>query len=107
MKNLVRSYFEFFSNKDIYNLKNMFADEVILQDWDILAIGKEKVIEANQNIFNSVSTISVTLKSMYQDGLVTICLIEILINKEEILKVVDIIKFNNENKIIAISAYKQ
>ena len=41
------------------------------------------------------------------DELVAICLIEIIINNEETLKVIDIIKFNDENKIIEVSAYKQ
>jgi len=32
---------------------------------------------------------------------------EIIINNEGTLKVIDIIKFNDENKIIEVSAYKQ
>jgi hypothetical protein len=107
MENLVKTYFEIFSNKDIKGLKNLFSDDVILQDWDILAKGKKQVIDANKNIFDSVESISVTLNNLYLDELVAICLIEIIINNEETLKVIDIIKFNDENKIIEVSAYKQ
>lgn len=78
-----------------------------MQDWDILAKGKKQVIDANKNIFDSVESISVTLNNLYLDELVAICLIEIIINNEETLKVIDIIKFNDENKIIEVSAYKQ
>jgi hypothetical protein len=78
-----------------------------LQDWDILAKGKKQVLEANQNIFDSVKSISVTLNNLYLDKLVATCLIEVFINNEETLKVIDIIKFNDENKIIEVSAYKQ
>ena len=35
------------------------------------------------------------------------CEIDILINKKDKLKVVDIIKFDEDKKIISISAYKQ
>ena len=107
MENLVKNYFEIFSNKDIQGLENLFSDDVILQDWDILAKGKKQVIDANKNIFDSVESISVTLNNLYLDELVAICLIEIIVNNEETLKVIDIIKFNDENKIIEVSAYKQ
>jgi hypothetical protein len=107
MENLVKTYFEIFSNKDIKGLENLFSDDVFLQDWDILAKGKKQVLDANKNIFDSVESISVTLNNLYLDKLVAICLIEIIINNEETLKVIDIIKFNEENKIIEVSAYKQ
>jgi len=107
MKNIVITYFETFSNKDIKGLENLFSDDVFLQDWNILAKGKKQVLDANKNIFDSVESISVTLNNLYLDKLVAICLIEIIINNEETLKVIDIIKFNDENKIIEVSAYKQ
>ena len=107
MENLVKTYFEIFSNKDIKGLENLFSDDVILQDWDILVEGKKQVLDANKNIFDSVESISVTLNNLYLDKLVAICLIEIIINNQETIKVIDITKFNHENKIIEISAYKQ
>ena len=107
MKNIVITYFETFSNKDIKGLENLFSDDVFLQDWNILAKGKKQVLDANKTIFDSVESISVTLNNLYLDKLVAICLIEIIINNEETLKVIDIIKFNDENKIIEVSAYKQ
>ena len=107
MENLVKNYFEIFSNKDIQGLEKLFSDDVILQDWDILAKGKKQVLDANKNIFDSIDSISVTLNNLYLDELVAICLIEIIVNNEETLKVIDIIKFNDENKIIEVSAYKQ
>ena len=107
MENLVKTYFEIFSNKDIKGLENLFSDDVILQDWDILVEGKKQVLDANKNIFDSVESISVTLNNLYLDKLVAICLIEIISNNKKILKVNYIIKFNDENKIIEVSAYKQ
>jgi hypothetical protein len=107
MEDLVKTYFEIFSNKDITGLDNIFSDDIILQDWEILAKGKKQTLDANKNIFDSVESISVTLNDLYLDELVAICLIEIIINNEETLKVIDIIKFNDENKIIEVSAYKQ
>lgn len=107
MKELVIKYFEYFSNKDLEKLSDMFSVEITLQDWDILAKGKHQVLEANKNIFNSVNTISVNLNKLYIDDNVAICLIEIVINNEETLKVIDIIKIDTNGKIKEISAYKQ
>ena len=107
MKELVIKYFEYFSNNDLDKLSDMFSVEITLQDWDILAKGKHQVLEANKNIFNSVNTISVNLNKLYIDDNVAICLIEIVINNEETLKVIDIIKIDTNGKIKEISAYKQ
>ena len=107
MENLITTYFQAFSNKNIQKLERLFSNEVILKDWDIFAEGKEEVLEANKNIFNSVDSISAELNELYVDGLTAVCVIEITINKQELLKVVDIIKFNDEKKIIEVSAYKQ
>ena len=85
----------------------MFSAEITLQDWDILAKGKHQVLEVNKNIFNSVNTISVNLNELYIDDNVAICIIEIIINNEETLKVIDIIKIDTNGKIKEISAYKQ
>ena len=107
MRELVIKYFEDFSNKDLAKLSDIFSEKIRLQDWDILAVGKQNVLEANKNIFNSVDTISVNLKELYIDKNVATCIIEIVINNEETLKVIDIIKIDTNGKIKEISAYKQ
>tara|TARA_B100000749_G_scaffold123339_1_gene94411 strand:+ start:351 stop:674 length:324 start_codon:yes stop_codon:yes gene_type:complete len=107
MEKLIKTYFQAFSNKNIEKLERLFSDEVILKDWEISVEGKKEVLEANKNIFNSVDSISAELNELYLDNLVAVCLIEITINKEEVLKVIDVIKFNDEMKIIEVSAYKQ
>ena len=107
MREVVTKYFENFSNKNLEKLSDLFSEEITLQDWDILAEGKRNVLEANKNIFNSVETISANLNELYIDDNVATCLIEIVINNEETLKVIDIIKIDTDGKIKEISAYKQ
>ena len=105
--NLAKKYFDFFSKKDIQNLKNIFSKDIILKDWEIEATGINDVLEANKKIFNSVESIIVTPKNIYKDNFVLICEIDIMINKIEKLKVIDILKFNANHKIEEISAFKQ
>jgi hypothetical protein len=107
MENLINTYFKAFSNKDIRCLEALFSNEIVLKDWEIFAKGKKEVLLANKNIFDSVDTISADLKELYLVDVVAICLVEITINKVDILKVVDIIKFNDNKQIEEISAFKQ
>ena len=107
MKEIVEKYFEYFSNKNIQLLKNLFSKKISLKDWEINANGYDDVIQANINIFNNVETIEVHLEEYYENKKSCVCLIDILINKKELLKVIDVIKFDKDNKILEISAYKQ
>ena len=107
LKNNVERYFKLFSSKNLIGLESQFSDDVILRDWDVFAEGKEEVIRANKNIFDSANSINITLKEFYQEDKVAVCLIDIEINQSEVIKVIDVIKFNKEFKIKEISAYKQ
>mgnify|MGYP001418771459 FL=1 len=107
MERLIKEYFKFFSNKDILSLEKLFAEDIKLVDWETYAKGKDEVIKANKKIFDQVDTLQIEVNNLYINGQTAICLIDILINKSEKLKVIDLIRFNNDNKITLISAYKQ
>ena len=107
MENLIKNYFTFFSKKDISSLDKLLADNVKLIDWEISANGKKEVLDANKKIFSSFKSIYVELKEIFIKDMTAVCLLEILVNNKDKIKVVDIIKFNNDNKIILISAFKQ
>ena len=106
LKSISKKYFETFSNKDIDGLADMFANEVRLQDWEIVAIGKTAVLLANENIFSSVDTIQVSPTSLYCEGNAIVAELKICVDKKTNLLVVDIIEFNEDGKITAIRAYK-
>ena len=107
MENLIKNYFTFFSKKDISSLDKLLAEDIKLIDWEISANGKKEVLKANKKIFNSFESINVELKEIFIKDMTAVCLLEILINNKDKINVVDIIKFNNDNKIILISAFKQ
>ena len=104
---LAKKYFDYFSKKDVQNIKNIFSEDITLKDWEIEATGINDVIQSKKKIFNSVESIIVTPKNIYQDNFVLICEIDIIINNTEKLKVIDILKFNENYKIKEISAFKQ
>jgi len=103
-----KEYFKTFSNKDLYGLEEMFSKEIILRDWDVEARGLEDVLEANKNIFENVKAIQVKPLEIYNDVNTVVAELEIDINHgQEKLLVVDVIEFDNENKILEIRAYKR
>lgn len=105
----IKKYFVNFENKNIEGLKRLFSDDVILADWNISAKGLPEVIDANINIFNSVSSIKIIQNSTYcnENNKKFACDISIVINDSETLDVVDLIEFDNNGKIKAIKAYKK
>jgi hypothetical protein len=106
IENTARDYFAAFSEKDLNKLKKMFAVNVSLRDWEIYAFGHDEVCQANQKIFDSVVTINVDPINIYTDSHTVIGDLIITINGKEIIRVVDILDFDQDLKIISIKAYK-
>ena len=99
-------YFEDFSSKKIDRLKVNFSNDISLKDWEIEAKGIQEVIAANEKIFNEVETIKVNPVQIINQGRLISAQLEITINASEVIHVVDIIEFNEDNKISSIRAYK-
>lgn len=108
IKSQTKNYFIAFSGKNTKKLNDMYADSISLIDWNDSAQGKENVLKMNQNLFNSFDDIKINIKNMYCVKNVASCEIEILLhnkNKRTTLKVVDIIEYDESEKIVAIRAY--
>ena len=103
---IAEKYFELFSNKDLIGLEEMFDINCSLRDWEINVTGKNKVLEANKKIFDSVETIEVKKINIYAQNNTIIAELLITINNTNELLVVDIIEFSKEGKITSIRAYK-
>jgi hypothetical protein len=106
LKDLSKKYFNAFSNKKLELLKDMFADNIILRDWEIQAIGKKEVLAETEKILDSVKSIEVVPLHIYCEEDTVIAELEILIDRAEKIHVVDIISFNEEGKILGINAFK-
>lgn len=106
LKSLCLEYFYSFSLKDIDSLSKMFASGCQLRDWENSAVGKEDVLAIYEKIFNSVDTIAVTPRAVYEDNDTIIAELLITINGKEQILVTDIIAFNEAGKIISVRAYK-
>ena len=103
-------YFTTFSEKDSDGLRNMFSNDVYLRDWEILANGIDEVVAANQDIFDNVESIVATPIRVWDflshEDNVVVAELEIVVNGEEKLLVIDILEFDDDDKIKSIRAYK-
>ena len=106
IKSQILEYFYAFSCKDLDAVSRMFAPGSVLHDWENSAEGKEDVVAVYEKIFNSVKSIAVTPRAVYQDNNTVIAELLISIDGDEQILVTDIITFNKAGKIISVRAYK-
>jgi len=90
LKTLAKEYFDLFSEKKSREVAEFLSEEVTLNDWDVSCSGKTEVINAMQSIFNSVDTIIVKPIQIYCEQNTVIAELNIIVNKTDILSVVDI-----------------
>lgn len=100
-------YIKAFSEKDLSSLETMFADNIILIDWDGMLVGKENVLAFNQTLFDQLAKIQIDIDKI-AIGHDTIMLeIKVILDSKTKIPVVDVIDFDQDNKIKQIRAYKR
>jgi hypothetical protein len=100
-------YFQSFCKKDTASLEVLFSDSILLTDWDVLIIGKQNVLNFNQQFFNRVNTIRIDVDKIAVGLDTVIAEIKIIIDNVVVAAVVDVIDFDQDNKIKEIRAYKR
>ncbi len=106
MENLIpkaERYFELFASKNVKGLENeIYSDNVHLRDWNGEWKGKQAVLEMNENLF--VNEFKIDNIQIKQADVTTIVQFDLHIS-DTILKVVDLIDWNDDGKIERILAY--
>ena len=102
-RELCIEYFKAFVEKDLSALSDMFSDSVALKDWEVDVSGKEAVLAANKDIFQSIDDLRVEVSRIRESGVISVCEIKIFADNNEFL-VTDVIGFNSDNKIEFIRA---
>ena len=100
-------YFQSFCKKDTVSLEVLFSDSIILTDWEVQVVGKQNVLDFNQRFFNSVDTIRIDVDKVAVGLDTVIAEIKIIINNSISVAVVDVIEFDQDNKIKQVRAYKR
>ena len=104
LKELTKKYIEAFDSKDLDKCAELFTDDFALEDPVVKRIeGKEEVLKAIKDIFDSCDKLSFEAKNIYQDNQTTI--IEFVLKLDDtVLTGTDIIEWEN-NKMKELRAY--
>jgi len=104
LKELTQEYIFAFNSKDSEKLSNLFIDDFALEDPVVKRIeGKENVLKAIQNIFDSSNQLSFKAENIFVDG--NISIIEFILTLDDtVLTGVDIIEWDG-NKMTELRAY--
>lgn len=107
---LTKAYFRAWNVHDANALSELFHETVTLRDWNVSKAGKKAVVDANAAIWATVPNISIEVLTTHVSESTRTVASEILVDlkngKDSPLKVVDIISFNEEDKISSVRAYK-
>ena len=104
---IVLMYFQSFCKKDTASLEVLFSDSIVLTDWEVQVVGKDNILKFNQNFFNSVNDIRIDVDKIAVGLDTVIAEIKVIINNAIVAQVVDVIEFDQDNKIKQIRAYKR
>jgi D-beta-D-heptose 7-phosphate kinase/D-beta-D-heptose 1-phosphate adenosyltransferase len=103
LKEKTKRYFELFSTKNVKGLENeIYADNIFLRDWNGEWRGKHAVLEMNENLF--VNEFKIENVEIKQTDITTIVQFDLHI-ADTIVRVVDVIDWNENGKIERILAY--
>ncbi len=103
LKEKTKRYFELFSTKNVKGLENeIYADNIFLRDWNGEWRGKHAVLEMNENLF--VNEFQIDNIQIKQADSTTIVEFDLHIS-DTIVRVVDVIDWNENGKIERILAY--
>jgi len=100
-------YFELFGSYDLKGLKEIYDTKIHLIDWNGEWKGKQAVLDMNESLFNSkpiITVLEVTHADKEEGYQRTYCKIQIKID-DATLKVMDVIDWTDDHKIIKIEAF--
>ena len=98
-------YLAAYAAKDLARVAQMFAADIRLRDWKISVSGKEAAIAETDKNFRSALSIEIEVLSTYEAGDAVAGELRIVVDRSEVLHVVDVLTFDAQGKISAIRAY--
>lgn len=105
VQDIINQYFETFSKKDLEGLNKLYADTVVLNEWNAnLFIGKDEVLEANKKLFDQFRQIDIKVNASAVTNNKSVNEITVILDEMNV-DVVDVITIENK-KITYIMAYR-
>ena len=103
---LVRRFLDAYAAKDIDAIRTMFSEDIALRDWNLEVIGRDKAISEFEENFRESQSIEIKVNAIYLSETGASAEVEILVNQTEKLRVVDVFRFDGNQKIVSLVSYK-
>jgi len=105
-KELCLTYLKRYAGKNLDGIAEIFDDEIVLRDWNIVVHGKHNTILETRKNFDSARSIAIEPLFLYENQDSIAAELKITLNGTSDLYVIDVITFNPSGKIQSIRAYK-
>ena len=103
---LLRLFLKAYETKDLELISSLLAPNVVLRDWNLQVEGKEEALREFAKNFEQAASLSIEIDRIYSSELGVAAEIEIIVNRVERLRVVDVLSLNQELKVKAIVSYR-
>jgi len=104
------AYFTAWNCHDIAALRTLFSTHIELHDWNLRVTGKEEVIKANADIFDTFPNVSIdvvdTLACVSKRAVTCEIIVHLNDAANGTLTAVDVLRFDEETEICSVRAYK-
>ena len=87
-------------------MEDMFENDIVLRDWKIRVVGKEKALEETKKNFEAADFIDIEVLTIFENKDTVAAELKIVVDRNEELYVVVVVSFNPQGKIVSIRAYK-
>ena len=108
IKELTTEYFRHWNDHNVTKIREMFDNFSYLRNWDILVENRSDIMNVINNTFEKFPEIKYELLMVHESPSTKSCICEFIIhfNSHENIRVVNILEFNNNLKIISLKAFK-
>ncbi len=105
-KELCLAYLNRYAEKNLDGIAEIFDDEIVLRDWNILVYGKPNALIETRKNFDAAESIAIEPLFLYENQNSIAAELKITLNGSDELYVIDVVTFNPSGKIQSIRAYK-
>jgi ketosteroid isomerase-like protein len=103
---VLTAFLEAYEARDIDRIERMLTEDVRLQDWNLVAQGKNAVLTETRKNFLDAQHLEIEVRELYEGTGCAAARLRIVVNRSIELEVVDTIVVTVEGKISSIRAYK-
>jgi ketosteroid isomerase-like protein len=106
IETLARAFLSAYESKDLGKISSQLADGVVVRDWNLEVVGKANALREFAKNFEQARSLSIQVIQLHSSNNGVAAEVEIVVNGEDVLRVVDILTFGINGEVTSIVSYK-